>query len=182
MLSSRSLLICELCGAISKARNMKKIFIIDWVLIPAFILSAAAGIGLHNAGHGNNHEVWHNWAVAHILSSLLVQKPVSEQTWKEKSCHRHRIHSIHGCFPDSLFPLGSRRDQFRHRAVALPHRFAICSLVRRTYTIQRNKNYVNFFQQGTMPILTGKHFPCRDLFLASACFPIRTGMFSDFCA
>ena len=47
--------------------------------------------------------------------------------------------------------------------------------------IQRNKNYVNFFQQGTMPILTEKHFLCRDLFLASACFPIRTGMFSDLC-
>ena len=26
---------------------------------------------MHIAGHGNNHEVWHNWAVAHILSSLL---------------------------------------------------------------------------------------------------------------
>lgn len=47
--------------------------------------------------------------------------------------------------------------------------------------IQRNKNYVNFFQQGTMPILTEKHFLCRDLFFASICFPIRTGMFSDLC-
>lgn len=50
---------------------MKAIFVIDWVLIPTFILSAFTGIGLHIAGHGSSHEVWHNWAVAHILFSLL---------------------------------------------------------------------------------------------------------------
>lgn len=50
---------------------MKKIFIIDWILIPAFILSAATGIGLHIAGHGSSHEAWHDWAVAHIFSCLL---------------------------------------------------------------------------------------------------------------
>ena len=49
---------------------MKKIFVIDWVLIPAFLLSAATGIGLHIAGHGEVHQVWHNWAVAHIAASL----------------------------------------------------------------------------------------------------------------
>ena len=50
---------------------MKAIFVIDWVLIPTFILSAFTGIGLHIAGHGSSHEVWYNWAVAHILFSLL---------------------------------------------------------------------------------------------------------------
>lgn len=50
---------------------MKKIFVIDWILIFVFILSAYSGIGLHIAGHGNNHGIWHNWAVFHVLTSFL---------------------------------------------------------------------------------------------------------------
>lgn len=36
-----------------------------------FVLSAISGFGLHIAGHGNNHEVWHNWAVFHVVDSVL---------------------------------------------------------------------------------------------------------------
>ena len=50
---------------------MKKIFIIDWSLIPVFVLSAYSGIELHVADYEGNHEVWHNWAVFHVLTSLL---------------------------------------------------------------------------------------------------------------
>lgn len=50
---------------------MKKIFVIDWILVFVFVLSAFSGIGLHIAGHGNRHELWHNWPVFHVLSSLL---------------------------------------------------------------------------------------------------------------
>lgn len=50
---------------------MKKIFVIDWILVFVFVLSAFSGIGLHIAGHGNSHEVWHNWAVFHVLTSFL---------------------------------------------------------------------------------------------------------------
>ena len=50
---------------------MKKIFVIDWILVFVFVLSAFSGIGLHIAGHGNSHEVWHNWAVFHVLGSFL---------------------------------------------------------------------------------------------------------------
>ena len=50
---------------------MKRIFVIDWILIVVFIVSAISGIGLHIAGHGNSHEVWHNWAVCHALGSVL---------------------------------------------------------------------------------------------------------------
>ena len=46
---------------------MKRIFVIDWILIVVFIVSAISGVGLHIAGHGNSHEVWHNWAVFHVL-------------------------------------------------------------------------------------------------------------------
>ena len=38
---------------------MKKIFVIDWILVFVFVLSAFSGIGLHIAGHGNSHEVFH---------------------------------------------------------------------------------------------------------------------------
>lgn len=54
-----------------KQKKMKKIFVIDWILIPSFILSAYTGIELHIAGHGSNHEIWHNWAVFHVVMSLL---------------------------------------------------------------------------------------------------------------
>lgn len=50
---------------------MKRIFVIDWILIVVFIVSAISGFGLHVAGHGNSHEIWHNWAVFHILGSVL---------------------------------------------------------------------------------------------------------------
>lgn len=49
---------------------MKKIFVIDWSLVFVFVLSAFSGIGLHIAGHGINHELWHNWAVFHVLTSF----------------------------------------------------------------------------------------------------------------
>ena len=51
---------------------MKKIFVIDWILFFVFILSSFSGIGLHLAGHDMcNHPSWHNWAVFHIMASLL---------------------------------------------------------------------------------------------------------------
>ena len=51
---------------------MKRIFVIDWLLLAAFLLSACSGIGLHAAGHGGIHEVWHRWAVFHVLTSLAM--------------------------------------------------------------------------------------------------------------
>lgn len=50
---------------------MKKIFVIDWILMLVFILSAFSGIRLHLAGHTCNHPLWHNWAVFHVISSIL---------------------------------------------------------------------------------------------------------------
>lgn len=50
---------------------MKKVFVIDWVLVPLFAASVFTGFELHIAGHGDSHGVWHNWAVAHVVSSLL---------------------------------------------------------------------------------------------------------------
>ncbi len=50
---------------------MKKVFVIDLVLVPLFAASVFTGFGLHIAGHGDSHALWHNWDVAHIVSSLL---------------------------------------------------------------------------------------------------------------
>lgn len=50
---------------------MKRIFVIDWILIVVFIVSAISGFGLHVAGHGSSHKIWHNWAVFHVLGSIL---------------------------------------------------------------------------------------------------------------
>lgn len=51
---------------------MKRIFVVDWALVPAFILSAFSGIQLHVAGHGRCHEEWHNWAVFHVVASFVL--------------------------------------------------------------------------------------------------------------
>lgn len=50
---------------------MKRNFIIDWCLIPLFLFTVFTGIKLHIAGHGNSHELWHTWALAHIIASVL---------------------------------------------------------------------------------------------------------------
>ena len=50
---------------------MKKIFVIDWILLVVAALSAYSGVELHVAGHGDVHEIWHNWAVVHVITSLL---------------------------------------------------------------------------------------------------------------
>lgn len=50
---------------------MKRIFVIDWMLLVVSILTVFTGLGLHIAGHGGNHELWHNWAVFHIITSIL---------------------------------------------------------------------------------------------------------------
>lgn len=53
---------------------MKTSSTIERLLPLAFVASAVTGIGLHIAGHGTGYEVWHNWAVVHVLSSLLWLK------------------------------------------------------------------------------------------------------------
>lgn len=50
---------------------MKRIFVIDWLLLVAFVPCLCSGVGLHVAGHGADHEVWHGWAVAHVLASAV---------------------------------------------------------------------------------------------------------------
>lgn len=69
---------------------MKTSFTIERLLPLSFVASAISGIGLHIAGHGTIHEVWHNWAVAHVLLSLLWLISVVRHIKR----HRHWYKSI----------------------------------------------------------------------------------------
>ena len=55
-------------------------------LLPlAFVASAVTGVGLHLAGHGASHEVWHNWSVAHVVASFLWLLSVALHVKRHKS-------------------------------------------------------------------------------------------------
>ena len=47
------------------------VFLVDSVLAPLFALTVYTGLELHVAGHGADHEAWHDWAVFHTLVGLL---------------------------------------------------------------------------------------------------------------
>ena len=66
---------------------MKRIFVIDWSLIPAFAAVLATGIGLHVAGDGP-HEVWHDWAVAHVVCGLLFLVAVGLHVQSHRGWYR----------------------------------------------------------------------------------------------
>lgn len=52
--------------------NKKRfVFLVDLVLVPLFALTVYTGLELHVAGHGADHEAWHDWAVFHTLVGLL---------------------------------------------------------------------------------------------------------------
>ena len=45
--------------------------IIDLLLIPVSIASVITGFGLHVAGKNAPHEVWEQWAAAHVVAIVL---------------------------------------------------------------------------------------------------------------
>lgn len=49
----------------------KTLFLTDLMLLLTLVPVVVSGFGLHWAGHQINHELWHNWAVAHISSATL---------------------------------------------------------------------------------------------------------------
>lgn len=51
--------------------KIQSLFIVDLFLVLFFISTVYTGIALHMAGHSDEHVVWHNWAVAHVLFSLF---------------------------------------------------------------------------------------------------------------
>ena len=49
----------------------KALFITDIAVLLTFLPASISGFLLHASGHNNVHEVWHNWAVIHIFSTLV---------------------------------------------------------------------------------------------------------------
>ena len=45
--------------------------ITDLLLIPVSIATVITGFGLHVAGHDSPHEVWEQWAAAHVVATIL---------------------------------------------------------------------------------------------------------------
>ena len=45
--------------------------ITDLLLIPVSLASVITGFGLHGAGHNSPHEVWEQWAAAHVVATVL---------------------------------------------------------------------------------------------------------------
>ena len=59
----------------NKTKNrtiMKNKFVVDWALLPSFILSAFSGIKLHMLGHGMGHGACRFWGTFHIGASLVL--------------------------------------------------------------------------------------------------------------
>lgn len=44
---------------------------IDFALIPIFLLLIISGIGIHVTDEFARHDVWHNWAVTHVIAGTL---------------------------------------------------------------------------------------------------------------
>lgn len=50
---------------------MKRIFVVDWILLSVFLLSAISGLYLHFVGHGwAHHGMRHTWEIVHIVASI----------------------------------------------------------------------------------------------------------------
>lgn len=49
----------------------KTLFITDIAVLLTFLPASISGFLLHASGHNGVHEVWHNWAVIHIFSTLV---------------------------------------------------------------------------------------------------------------
>ena len=51
---------------------MKNKFVVDWALLPSFILSAFSGIKLHTLGHSMGHGTGHLWHSFHLWTSIML--------------------------------------------------------------------------------------------------------------
>lgn len=48
----------------------KALFLTDIAVFITFVPTSVSGFVLHAAGHNGIHEIWHNWALVHIISTL----------------------------------------------------------------------------------------------------------------
>ena len=59
----------------------KILFITDIVVLIAFLLTSVSGFLYHLAGHQDSHEYWHNCAIFHIVSTLVLIISVSTHVY-----------------------------------------------------------------------------------------------------
>lgn len=64
------------------------VFRMERLLPLAFVASAVTGVGLHLAGHGADHEIWHNWSVAHVVASFLWLLSVALHVKRHKDWYK----------------------------------------------------------------------------------------------
>lgn len=69
-------------------RAVKISLLFEKLLPLAFVSSAITGICLHIAGHGSSHEVWHSWAVAHIVATLIWVISVCFHVWRNRHWYK----------------------------------------------------------------------------------------------
>ena len=60
-----------MCQGMSTRSHRRSQRLTDWLLIPVSIASVITGFGLHVAGKNASHEVWEQWAAAHVVASVL---------------------------------------------------------------------------------------------------------------
>lgn len=67
---------------------MKRLFVVDWALLAAFLFTAVTGVTLHAAGHGPGRGAWHNIAAAHIVAGLLFLVIGAWHVWMHRGWFR----------------------------------------------------------------------------------------------
>ena len=60
-----------MCQGMSVRSHRRSQRLTDLLLIPVSIASVITGFGLHVAGKNAPHEVWEQWAAAHVVASVL---------------------------------------------------------------------------------------------------------------
>lgn len=81
---------------------MKRIFIIDWCLIPLFLFAVFTGIELHIAGHGNCHCSRHTAATIlltlgasiYVVSKILGHKSIKMTEIYAKIVDKKKLETV----------------------------------------------------------------------------------------
>ena len=67
---------------------MKKVFKIDCGLYPLGLFTILSGIGLHTAGHGDNHQIWEMWAVVHSIIAVSFSVLLAYHVHTHRTCFK----------------------------------------------------------------------------------------------
>ena len=63
---------CRTCKVKGLMGKLKSIVMIDWTLIPLFVLTVYTGLKFHGAGHSAEPELIHAWMVRHFFISFVL--------------------------------------------------------------------------------------------------------------